>query len=1146
MWYRIPIHSLIVLLILSLGACTQGGGLPDPSSSAYREAVSAFYTGLAAMEVGEDQRAEAKLTQVTELAPDEPAAWTNLGLLALRRNAYDEADQRLTQARALVPDNSHVLLLSGLLESNRGQPDAAVAYLRQAVALDSTSLKAAYALAQEIERQGGNDDEVFPLLSLILTVAPDNMAALIEQARLAAGRSDAQTLSQATARLADQAALWPPEATEQLDALQQAIAVSDFQQAATQVAFLRNVLLSLPAYRQDLAALQAPIEQVAEPAQRFVRLPDPRPTPAPPDDSLIFAAEPLLEADTAAWAWVGAIAFNGEGLPAVLVADGREIRTLRNEVYAFPGGSSAQPPTPRAVAGFDYNYDFRTDLALVGAGGLRLYEQDTLGIFTDVTGAMALPAAITTSSYTAAWAADFDLEGDVDLILATPDGPPQVLRNNSDGTFVPMPLFDEVIGLRDVAWADFDSDGDPDAALLDRAGTIHFFSNERQGRFLSRALPPEASAGRALAATDLNSDSVIDLVVLQADGAILRLSDQQGGEGWTMLEVARWPGIPGADDPIRLFTADLDNNGGFDLLASGPAGGQAWLQDEQYAFNPLPAAIDAQIFYIAAVLNPGQLDLVGIDAAGQPVRLAGLTTKGYKWKQIRPRAAQAVGDQRINSFGIGGEVELRTGLLYQKQPITQPILHFGLGDSLLTDVARITWPNGDVQAEFELLSDQILNTQQRLKGSCPWLFTYDGQGMAFVTDFIWRSPLGLRINAQETAGIMTTEDWVKIRGDQLVARDGFYDVRITAELWETHFFDHVSLMVVDHPPETEVFVDERFAFPPPPLAVNVTAPPQPVAGVWDDLGNDLTDRARARDERYLDFFGRGAYQGITRDHYVEIDLGEHVPTSGPLWLLATGWIRPTDSSINVAISHGQHAPPRGLRLDVPDGEGGWMVAAPNLGFPSGKAKTILIDLDGVFRPGTPRRVRLHTNLEIYWDAFAWATGRPAGDLQTQRLAPDVADLRYRGYSEVREANRSSPELPDYEILTGTSQVWRDLIGYYTRFGDVRELLAEIDDRYVIMNAGDEMVFRFPEPPPPPDGWSRDFVLIGDGWVKDGDYNTTFSKTVLPLPSHDQPEYTTPPGRLQDDPVYRRYPQDWQIYHTRYVTPQRFSDALRPR
>jgi hypothetical protein len=72
------------------------------------------------------------------------------------------------------------------------------------------------------------------------------------------------------------------------------------------------------------------------------------------------------------------------------------------------------------------------------------------------------------------------------------------------------------------------------------------------------------------------------------------------------------------------------------------------------------------------------------------------------------------------------------------------------------------------------------------------------------------------------------------------------------------------------------------------------------------------------------------------------------------------------------------------------------------------------------------------------------------------------------------------------------------------------------------------------------------VLIGDGWVKDGNMNTAFSKTVMPLPLHNRPDYTTPPGRLQNDPAYQRNPGDWETYHTRYVTPRGFEQALRPR
>ena len=74
-------------------------------------------------------------------------------------------------------------------------------------------------------------------------------------------------------------------------------------------------------------------------------------------------------------------------------------------------------------------------------------------------------------------------------------------------------------------------------------------------------------------------------------------------------------------------------------------------------------------------------------------------------------------------------------------------------------------------------------------------------------------------------------------------------------------------------------------------------------------------------------------------------------------------------------------------------------------------------------------------------------------------------------------------------------------------------------------------------------WSSQRVVIGDGWVKDGDYNTKFSRTVLPLPTHATGRYDLAPGRLEDDPVYRQHPADFALYHTRYVTPERVRDAL---
>ena len=105
-------------------------------------------------------------------------------------------------------------------------------------------------------------------------------------------------------------------------------------------------------------------------------------------------------------------------------------------------------------------------------------------------------------------------------------------------------------------------------------------------------------------------------------------------------------------------------------------------------------------------------------------------------------------------------------------------------------------------------------TEQRLKGSCPFLFAYNGSRMEFVKDAVpWGSAIGLRIDNQGTASIAATEEWYKIGGDQLAPHDGYYDLRITGELWETYYYDYLGLMVVDHPAGTEIFTDERFVVP---------------------------------------------------------------------------------------------------------------------------------------------------------------------------------------------------------------------------------------------------------------------------------------------------------------------------------------------
>ncbi len=973
------------------------------------------------------------------------------------------------------------------------------------------------------------------LLAQILQQEPSNAAVLLDSLRLAAKRGDSSQARKLLAVIRPLAASWPDAARQQLATVEGSVREGSLRTAAVDVQFLRNVLLRVPSYREDLDQIKTPATLVAQPFTRFLRLPSPNSEPAPSDAKIRFDAQPVPGINARKVTWMGTFVMDDQAIPSVAWADETALHLASGAALPLPGRSSAQL-AKNAVSGADLNYDFKTDIAIATPLGLKIYQQQDPHSFRDITEESKISTAIAAASYTGVWAFDIDLDGDLDLVLGTPQGDPLVLRNNGDGTFSPIHPFEGVDGLMAFTAADIDGDGDPDVALLDRNGSLKVFLNERLGKYRGIDVPVNLRQGVvALSAADINGDGILDFVLLKNDSSVVRLSQNEQRAKWDSAELVRAKPAPSPS----LFLADMDNNGALDIVVNG----QVFLGDGK-GFAPLPYQLSGAPQAISDLNSDGRLDVIARTRDGSPLELINHGNKNYHWQVIRTRAAHATGDQRINSFGIGGEIEIRSELLAQKQIITSPVLHFGLGEHTSVQFARIVWPNGSVQAEFDLKSDQTILAEQRIKGSCPMLFAWNGHKMQFLKDVgPWGSALGLNVNAQGK-GIYGTREWFNVRGNQLVPHDGFYDLRITAEYWETYYMDHYSLLAIDHPANSEVYTDERFALPSPKPSLVVTTVTRPFTRATDDNGNDVTGIVRDLDDQFLDTFGRGQYQGLTRDHWVELELPAEAPRTGPLYLIGQGWIHDTDATIVQAQAQNSKAHPQGLSIEVPDASGHWTTVRDGLGFPKGRVKTIILDISGIFRPEAPRKLRLRTNLELYWDKLAWGAGaQSGGQVQVRHLGLAAADLRFRGFSLITQANGSSPELPHYDIVQESDLRWHDQEGYATRYGDVRELLRNIDDRYVITSPGDELRMKFAALPPPANGWTRDFVLICDGWVKDGDYNSTFAGTILPLPYHGMKDYVLPPTRLEADHAYQLHPSDWRTYHTRYVTPRYFTSAL---
>ena len=537
---RKPPVAVCVLAILwgaglMLSSGCGGSQLPRKSSKEYVEFVSTFYTGLAALQVGDDVRAETKLGQATQIAPGEPAGWADWGILALRQRNFDVAAQRLGTARDLAPKNDHIYYLLGLLESNRGRSAEAIADWRKAVELNPQKLRATYQLAEEIERQGdaGSNEEVQKLVEKILAVQPNNLAALLELSRIAAKRGDGVTLKTTVEGIEKQSDGWAPEAKQQLVALQTAVAGQDTRPAATRTAFLRNVLMRDSNFRRSLAVIKSAAGEEAEPFTHFVRLETPVFAPAAADMGLTFEPKPLEIAASdqgpgGRWDFIGAVSLSSEAPATVIVANGRGVRLASGAKFPFPGGASNEPPLPEGILPLDFNYDFKTDLVLAGAGGVRFWRQDSPEKFTDVTAQTKLPSAIVNARYLGAWAVDIEADGDLDVVMGSKEGAPLVLRNNGDGTFTAIHPFANVSGVQGFAWADLNGDGNPDAAIIDGAGRLHVFMNDRAGKFHERALPGNLPRIKTINVADANKNGVLDLLAVQEDGNIIRVGRQIG------------------------------------------------------------------------------------------------------------------------------------------------------------------------------------------------------------------------------------------------------------------------------------------------------------------------------------------------------------------------------------------------------------------------------------------------------------------------------------------------------------------------------------------------------------------------------------------------------------------------------------------
>ena len=836
------------------------------------------------------------------------------------------------------------------------------------------------------------------------------------------------------------------------------------------------------------------------------------------------------------------------------------------EIPARDTGISAAGAGVSCAVG-DYDNDGLPDLAVALKDRVEIFHNLGHGKFANTTQALGIKPLNEPTGLTFV---DFDHDGDLDLYVTgatsvTGAGPSVLWRNNGNSTFTEWTAQTGLGGVAETESAtlsDINNDRAVDLVIAGKDPSPAIYENQREGAFKRVALYDDAMPGatRGVLAFDFNKDGWMDVAVSHAGAPGITLWKNAGGKSFERVTLP----VDGLKQAWGLAAIDIDNDGWIDLAAIVEDAGGTRL----HVFRNLGKRGFEDV---TGSLGLGQIDLAGarsliatdingdgaadlIVARGNAAPLVLLNIGGNRNHSLR-LTLTGLAD---NKPGLGTKVEVFVNGASQKfevagasgymgQGSTEIIA--GLGQETQADIVRMLWPTGVPQDELEVsaLKPVAMTELDRRGSSCPVLFAWDGDKYEFVTDVIGAAVVGHWISPT-TRNKNDSDEWVKVDGSKLRARNGRLSLRFGEPMEEINYVDQLRLVAVDHPEGTEVYPNERFLDQPPfasGAAVLESAGRHLPVGAWGDKGEDVLPLLAKNDHEYVRDFEDLNYAGFAKRHALTLDVGEW-SAKRPLRLFLTGFIEYfSATSMYAAWQAGMAPESPTVEALMPDGA--WRRIVADMGFPAGLPRTIVVDLTGKMPVGA-RRIRIRTNLQIYWDqAMIDNSSEARQDVRQTELPLASATLAFRGYPKQIDGKTPGDLTYDYQAISKTGPFqWQR--GNYTRYGAVAPLLQAKDDRYVVFGSGEDIDAEFSDAALPalPAHWKRDYFFYADGFVKDMDFYEALPFTVTEMPFHGMSTYPYPANEhYPETDGTLEYRLDWNHRFETGERPQLFQFHYEP-
>jgi len=776
---------------------------------------------------------------------------------------------------------------------------------------------------------------------------------------------------------------------------------------------------------------------------------------------------------------------------------------------------------------------------------------------------------------------DYNNDGRLDVFLVNADGESALYEQKSDSRFEDVAkkagLGGESRPGMACTWGDYDNDGWADL-LMSHYGAIRLYRNNR-GRFqnvtAASGLANSVSASAAYmgaAFADVDHDGDIDIYVTClldletiTEKAAVRFPDDFDGQAnllfrnnsnGTFTEMAKQARADAGRHRSRnVWFGDVNDDRAIDfLLFDSQNRSTSYLNNKDGTFSTasltpvhLPAALPFGESRAYGDFNgDGAVDEL-ILKNGAPAVLNRNDSRPANWLAVRLQGYAVPGKVKSNKLGIGAKVEARSVGRWERQELRAgngmmgsdvSMLYFDLGDQTQVDFVRAIFPSGVRWTLQNVRANQTITLDEPLLdvNSCPTVFAWNGERFEFIADTLSAGILG-ELVAPQQYWQPDSDEWLRITGQQLNASSrNTLDLRFTNPLEEVTYLDQAKLLAVDHPAGVELFPDERMLNKPEnrkPAQLCAVANRRSIARAWDHHGHDVTGKLARMDREYFDHFRMLPFKGFAENWSLTLDLGRVAPGARPV-LLIHGWSYWNSSaSILGAAQAGQKL--QGPVLEVLGNDGQWRVGFADMGVVAGLPRTMLLDLSTVLAPGNT--VRIRSNRTLYFDQILLADqvehlSLDGAPLTGKRMHPRTtsllsAQLRWLGYPRRSLPDGKLPEVFDYsEILQHAD--WGTHAGLLTRYGDVLPLLASRDDRFVVMEHGEEVALSFDasQLPPLAPGWNRTFFFYSDGFEKGYELYSGQAESVEGLPFHAMKGYPYDPQTQPHDEAYWLYLTEW--------------------